>query len=258
MTAAFTLLAGCQSFFPLNDEKQVEQSTKEVDQKSEDMKGQPAEELVLEASYFNEIEKVDGMNEIMNADNILALVNKTYALSSTYEPKDLVRPKVKFSFGDEDVEKSYLRKEAAGALEEMFAAAEKDGIHLFAASGYRSYSRQQEVLQNKINRDGKEEAVQVVAIPGQSEHQTGLAMDITSESVQFQLIEQFGKEQEGIWLAEHAHLYGFILRYPKGKEKVTGYQYEPWHFRYVGKQAASMIYENNWTLEEYFQQVKKI
>ena len=98
----------------------------------------------------------------------------------------------------------------------------------------------------------------VVANPGFSEHQTGLAMDISSLSANRDLTEEFGETIEGKWLKENAHLFGFILRYPKGKESITGYQYEPWHFRYVGEKVAPIIFSKNLTLEEYFKKVEKI
>jgi D-alanyl-D-alanine carboxypeptidase len=214
--------------------------------------------LTLEAAYFNDIVEVNGKKEIANPDNMLALVNKVFQLPGDYEPDDLTRPDVTFAFGDQDIEKSYLRKEAADALEKMFQAAKKDGITLYASSGYRSYDRQEAIFQNEINKVGESKASEVVAVPGNSEHQTGLAMDITSQSVQLALSEEFGETKEGKWLQKNAHKYGFILRYPKGREKITGYDYEPWHFRYVGKKAAKVIYEHGWTLEEYFEHVTKI
>ncbi|WAA09875.1 M15 family metallopeptidase [Fervidibacillus albus] len=96
-----------------------------------------------------------------------------------------------------------------------------------------------------------------VAQPGTSEHQTGLTMDITAYSVNQQLVESFGQTEEGKWLENNAHQYGYILRYPKGKETITGYKYEPWHFRYVGVEAATVIFENGWTLEEFFEVVQR-
>lgn len=213
-------------------------------------------DLSLSPEYFNQVKVVNGINMIENPANILALVNKDYSLGD-YKPNDLVRPKVSFSFGNQDIEKSYMRKEAATALEQMFSAAKKDNIILYAASGYRSYTRQKTLFDAEVANVGKEKAVQAVAIPGESEHQTGLAMDITSETEHFLLTEKMGEEKEGIWLHDHAHEFGFILRYPKDKVNVTKYEYEPWHFRYVGKKAAEVIYKHNWTLEEYFQHVKK-
>jgi D-alanyl-D-alanine carboxypeptidase len=214
--------------------------------------------LTLEAALFNEVVQVNGKNVIQNATNTMALVNKEFALPDGYAPTDLVRPKVAFSFGDQDIEKSYLRKEAATALELMFSDAVKNGLHLFAVSGYRSYDRQKAVFDAEVNKVGYEKAVQAVAVPGNSEHQTGLSMDISSESAHFGLTEQFGETAEGKWLANHAHRFGFVQRYPKGKEGITGYQYESWHYRYVGVKAATEIFENQLTLEEYFNLVEKI
>lgn len=215
--------------------------------------------LTLESIFFNELKEVDGKNIIQNPDNILALVNKQAGyLPADYIPKDLVRPNVLFSFGNEKLEKSLVRQEAASALESMFLAGKQVGIELIAVSGYRSYDRQKTIFDAEINKVGLEKAALAVAIPGQSEHQTGLSMDISSKSTNLDLTEEFGETKEGKWLAENAHIYGYILRYPKGKEGITGYQYEPWHFRYVGKTAAEIIYNNKWTLEEYFDEVKKI
>ena len=262
---ATLLLSGCNIQNPFQTEKKPENQVgipdvnkEERETESNQNETDKAHELALEAAYFNEVKEVNGEIEILNPDNLLALVNKTVALPGTYTPADLVRPKVKFTFGDADVEKSYLRKDAAEALEKMFAAAKKDSIQLFAVSGYRSYIRQEVILNSEIKRVGEEKAAQAVAYPGKSEHQTGLAMDITGESVKFLLTEEFEGVPEGKWLKKHAHEHGYILRYPKGKETLTGYMYEPWHFRYVGKKAAGIIYKNDWTLEEFFEQVIKI
>lgn len=257
VTAALCLLCAC-SLNEAQGEKnpaKKENPPKEVKEEKEDA---AQDDLVLEAAYFNEINEVDGKKVILNPVNILSLMNKEFYLPADYAPNDLVRPNVAFSFGDEDVEKSYLRREAAEALENMFAAAKEEGVILYAVSGYRSYDRQKAVLAAEINRVGKEKAEQAVAIPGTSEHQSGLAMDISSESEGYLLTENFGLQAEGIWLRENAHRFGFILRYPKEKEDITQYQYEPWHFRYVGEDAAKIIYEKDWTLEEFFSHVKKI
>lgn len=216
------------------------------------------DELTLEAAYFNVIQNADGRNVIQNPQNTLSLVNKVFGLPANYIPSDLVRPNVLFSFGDAKLEKSLMRQEASVALEKMFAGAKNDGIELAAVSGYRSYGRQEAIFNAEIKRVGKEKALEAVAIPGSSEHQTGLTMDISSKTNDFNLDEQFAKTKEGVWLVHNAHEYGFILRYPKGKEGITGYMYEPWHFRYVGIKAAMEIYKNKWTLEEYFDNVKKI
>lgn len=214
--------------------------------------------LTLDNMYFNQIMEINGQMIIQNPENTLALVNKQFGLPANFLPNDLTRPKVSFSFGNQPLEKSFLRKEAALALEKMFFDAKTAGMELFAVSGYRSYAYQDQLFKAEVKRVGEKKALEAVAYPGQSEHQTGLSIDISSRSEELLLTEKFGTTKEGLWLEENAHQYGFILRYPKGKESVTGYQYEPWHFRYVGVQAASIIYENKWTLEEYFNIVKKV
>lgn len=244
------LFTGCSqiSFEKSNRDQQL--SNKQVQHKKQN-------ELALKSVYFNHVKKVDGKNVIQNPANILALVNKNYSLPDYYIPKDLTRPKVSFSFGDLSLEKALLRKEAADALEKMFADAKSNGIELYAVSGYRSYSRQKAVFNAEVSSIGEKKAEEAVAIPGSSEHQTGLAMDISSKTTNFNLTEGFADTAEGKWLAENAYRYGFILRYPKGKEAITVYEFEPWHFRYVGKRAAKIIYQHHWTLEEFFQHVKK-
>lgn len=188
--------------------------------------------------------------EVNNPSDILVLVNKTYRLPRNYKPDNLVIPNVKFPF-EGTAERKHLRVEAARGLEAMFTAALAEGIELFGLSGYRSFNRQEEIFPNFVLQGGFNWANQRSAFPGESEHQTGLAMDVTSQSVDFRLVEQFGDKVEGIWVRENAHTFGFIVRYPRGKEEITGYTYEPWHLRYVGPKAATEIFESNITLEEY-------
>jgi LAS superfamily LD-carboxypeptidase LdcB len=188
---------------------------------------------------------------VSNPTGVLVLVNKNNNLPSGYVPGNLVVPNVAFPFQEYN-EKKLIRQDAASALEEMFRDAKADGINLYAVSGYRSYSTQSSIFNSNVRKYGSvEKANQFSARPGQSEHQTGLAMDITSTSVNYGLSQAFGDTKEGKWLRENAHKYGFILRYQQGKEAITGYQYEPWHFRYVGKEAAKEITSRNITLEEY-------
>ncbi|WP_394231613.1 D-alanyl-D-alanine carboxypeptidase family protein [Niallia oryzisoli] len=260
---SLVLLTGCNGIPFLEQEtvKQEAQAPSEehkVTESASNSELDNSEGFVLESDYFNNIAVINGKNVIQNPTNIMVLVNKEFALPDGYAPDDLVRPNVAFSFGDQDIEKSYLRKEAADALERMFGDAANNGIQLFAVSGYRSFDRQQQVFDAEVSRVGEELAVQAVAVPGFSEHQTGLSMDISSESAGFALSEEFGETVEGKWLHENAHRFGFILRYPSGKEGITEYQYESWHYRYVGVKAAAEIYENDLTLEEYFNKVKKI
>ncbi|RFB18581.1 D-alanyl-D-alanine carboxypeptidase family protein [Bacillus sp. HNG] len=148
-------------------------------------------------------------------------------------------------------------KEAADALEQLFAGASNDGITLHAQSGYRSYGTQNMLYDSYVRAHGEEEASTFSAKPGQSEHQTGLAMDVTSDSVDNQLVQEFGETVEGKWVAEHAAEFGFIIRFQQGKEDITGYMYEPWHLRYVGVEHAKYMTEHGLTLEEYLGVVEK-
>ena len=145
-------------------------------------------------------------------------------------------------------------------LTDMFAAAKEDNINLIVCSPYRDITRQEYLFNRKMKNylntgysymDAYKTASITVTVPGASEHQVGLAVDIISDKYSV-LNEGFGETDAGIWLKEHSADYGFILRYPKGKEDITGIQYEPWHFRYVGKDAALIIMQQDITLEEFF------
>ncbi|MCT4612413.1 MAG: M15 family metallopeptidase [Clostridia bacterium] len=184
---------------------------------------------------------------VVNPDDILVLVNKDSYLPVDYEPSDLVEAHTK-CYGVNNK----LRKIAADNMKDLVEAAmEESEYELILTSCYRSYGYQERLFGNYVKRSGLEKANTYSARPGESEHQTGLVADITTIKMGGLLKEEFGDTEEGIWLANNAHKYGFIIRYLKGKEDITGYQYEPWHIRYVGKEVATYIYENNITLEEY-------
>ena len=157
--------------------------------------------------------------------NGILIANKTYPLPSTYNPG--------------------VDSAANAALQEMFAAAKEDGLELFVKSGFRSYSTQKSLYNGYVKRDGAAAADRYSARPGHSEHQTGLAFDINKAD------SSFTGSKEAIWLAENCYKYGFIIRYPEGKESVTGYIYEPWHIRYLGVETATSVYNSGLCLEEY-------
>lgn len=186
-----------------------------------------------------------------NPTSITVLVNRSYLLPATYVPSDLSEPAIAFSFRYTS-EKRKLRKEAADALEKLFEAAAKDNVILYGVSGYRSYTRQKQIYENNVRSRGVTATDSVSAKPGSSEHQSGLSIDVSAKSVGCRLDQALGNTAEGKWLAKNAHTFGYIIRYPKGKEAITGYSYEPWHIRYVGKQVATYLYKNNLTLEEYY------
>lgn len=160
------------------------------------------------------------------------LANKQHPLPATYAPGEV--------------------KEARSAFESMRANALKAGIDLTAFSTYRDFGRQKELYAGYVAKDGQQAADRYSARPGYSEHQTGLAFDIgESGQEQHWASSSFGDTKGGEWLKDNAHNYGFILRYPKGAEKITGYMHESWHYRYVGKKVAADIQSKGITLEEY-------
>ena len=174
----------------------------------------------------------------------LMLVNSQYRIPDDYS-MDLIR----LSNGEQVDSRIYP------ALQEMFDDARADGYNLFVRAGYRNGEVQENLMEDKIEtyrqegysqREAEHEAEKWVAKPGTSEHELGLAVDINAEG-------QTDGNRLYQWLAEHSWKYGFILRYPAEKEEITGIDYEPWHFRYVGKQAAKEMYEQDLCLEEYVQ-----
>lgn len=190
---------------------------------------------VIESTATTEAETVteelteeidEALDEPTYIDGVL-IVNKTYKLPKDYNPGSL----------DDAVIKAFYQ---------MQEDAKSEGLSLWIASGFRSYEAQERIYNNYVNREGQEIADTFSARAGFSEHQTGLAFDLNTIS------DSFADTTEGVWVADNAHKYGFIIRYPKGKESITGYKYEPWHLRYVGVEFATELYDSDLTLEEYF------
>ncbi len=174
----------------------------------------------------------------------LLLVNRTHPLPPDYIPQDLEEPRIPFQ-APPGCPKRLLRAQAAQAAEELFEKARQQGLSLWGISGYRSYARQRDIYQNSRSS--------YVAPPGCSEHQTGLALDVSCPAAEFDLTEAFANTREYEFLENYCPMYGFILRYPRGKEKITGYAWEPWHIRFVTKIPALYLSFSNITLEEYHQ-----
>lgn len=168
------------------------------------------------------IQVVDGVTYIGG----VMIANKSYSLPESYAPGDLL-PEVKEAF-------AVMQKAAAA-----------QGLNIYISSGYRSYSRQQTLYNNYVKSDGKALADTYSSRPGYSEHQTGLCFDLNT------IDDSFGNTKESAWLEQHAQEYGFIIRFPKGKDAQTGYQYEPWHLRYLGVDMATKVYNSGLSLEEY-------
>lgn len=181
----------------------------------------------------------------------LRLVNKQYGLPKTYRSSQLVPLTIPTVYA-KGSERTLMAAEAAHALARLYYDGRKQGHTLYTLSAYRSYSTQQSIYTYWVNTRGTTYASLYVARPGHSEHQTGLAVDMTSQRMQLGLAASFDQTPEGRWMLANAHRYGFIIRYPKGKEAVTGYNYEPWHLRYVGVKEATTMKQNNWTFEEWW------
>lgn len=184
--------------------------------------------------------------------SIWVVVNKTRPLPSDFVPPDLTAMNVT-KRTDKSPEELQLRAEAANHMSDLFSAATADGINFTLGSAYRSYALQKLYHDNYAAHSGEAEANKFSAEPGKSEHQTGLAADLGAANGKCYLETCFGDSPEGKWLAANAYNYGFIIRYPKGKEAITGYEYEPWHIRYVGTDLAKQIQDTGQTLEEFFE-----
>lgn len=233
----------------MNENQDEDASEAEYSDSEESGSSSETEDSLEDDDEAEETVSIDMEEDLLNPDSVKALVNKQYALPEDYAPEDLVTVEVPTVLENPEIRQ--LREVASDALTDMFAAAEEEGIILHARSGYRSYQTQVQLYNSYVENHGEEAANRYSARPGESEHQTGLAMDVTSESANFQLTEAFGSTPEGIWVEENAHEFGYIIRYPEGTEDITGYQYEPWHLRYFGEELAADIYETGLTYEEY-------
>ena len=197
--------------------------------------------FLLPLTAFSE----DTADPEMELGGNLFLINRGHPIGKDYYPRDLVEPKV-LGGG----EATRMRPDAAAALEEMFAAAKEEGLFLAAVSGYRSYGQQASIFDRKLQKVDRQTAQRTVAPPGCSEHQLGLAMDLGTKK-EIRLTAAFGETPEGQWVAANAHRFGFIIRYKAEWEEITGYAFEPWHIRYVGKDHARNRFNWDIPLEEY-------
>ena len=192
--------------------------------------------LILTSNFYKNIH----YTRIKDYDFI---VNKSNKLPSTYIPNDLEPINESYSLKDK-----YLRHEARIAFEEMAKHAKKEGYNVIAVSTYRSYDYQKKLYNHYVEKKGFYYADMASARAGHSEHQTGLAVDVADISYDY---DNFEKTKEFKWMINNSYKYGFILRYPQAQFHITGFKYEPWHYRYVGKNAATYIHKKNITLEEY-------
>lgn len=184
---------------------------------------------------------VQYINVAKTSDYKYILVNKENRLNSDFKPNTLVKV-TRCSLGN-----FYLEEETATAYEYMCLNLIDEGLNISINSAYRSYEEQEKLYNDYLKLYGKSYVNKYVAVPGYSEHQTGLALDLESLDCDI-----FKNSKEYRWIKNNAYKYGFILRYQEGKENITGYNAEEWHIRYVGRKAAEYIYKNNITFEEYY------
>ncbi|MFZ7942101.1 M15 family metallopeptidase [Neobacillus sp. 19] len=235
------LITGCswKNYFAPNDGKTINHPPVPADQPSTDS------DLDKKRTQTD-----TGTQVVTNPDIIPVLVNKQNKLPDNYNPSDLVDPDIPFIF-EKKLDKRKMRAKAGAAIEKLFAGAKQDGVSLLGVSAYRSHEEQASLFNHYVHADGYEAAITYSAVPRTSEHETGLAIDVTGGNGECAAEDCFADTPEADWLEDHAADYGFIIRYPKGKDNITGYQYEPWHLRYVGKAIAKEIMTRGITLEEY-------
>jgi len=229
----------------LGDKTEGEGNPTSIELNEDDENQKPAPEELEKPA------KGTSQTEVKKAEDtgLLILVNKSNYLDENYKPNDL--EPIEYFAKDRSAESRFMRAEAADHFNRMVLSAKKAGIEIVMTTAYRSYGFQSVLYNNYVANYGQAEADKYSAKPGFSEHQTGLAVDVSASSVEYALTEAFDQTTEWKWLIENAADYGFILRYPKDKTDITGYMYEPWHFRYVGIETAKIITEEKITLEEY-------
>lgn len=204
----------------------------------------------------NDAEQTEGFSKeqfsLTDPTSPWIIVNKKRSLPAGYVPEDLRVPDVHLRLAPSE-EQMKFRRVAETDLKAMFLAAKAESVDLVFGSGYRSEATQKQFYNQYVVQSGQANADTFSARPGHSEHQTGLAFDLTTPDGSCHLQICFESTPGGQWVQKHAHEYGFVVRYPNGKESITGYQYEPWHLRYVGLDLARELLTKKQTLEEFFE-----
>lgn len=201
------------------------------------------EQIIKDVNMDLDKKQYEDMHETINLNKINILVNKHNYLKEDYVPENLKSLSSTYALSN-----MKMVEEAANAFESLSKDASKENYKVIAMSTYRSYEYQVDLYNKYVKSDGKDAADTYSGRPGNSEHQTGLAVDVYNQTETY---TNFEKTKEYNWMQENAYKYGFILRFPKDKENETGYEFESWHYRYVGKDIAKYIHKHNITLEEY-------
>ena len=192
----------------------------------------------VDEAFYTNIKDAD------TSQGLLTLVNKYYKLLESYKPDDIVPISIQYAYANHSI-----KQEVYDHYKEMWNAAKSEELTLIVTSSYRDFAFQTSLYNSYKDNNGEEWADSVSARPGHSEHQLGLALDIVTYN---STMDNFDKTEEFKWLVKNSYKYGFILRYPKDKEYITGYSYEPWHYRYVGKDTAKKVYDSGLTYDEYY------
>ncbi len=192
----------------------------------------------------------------LSGDSLLVLVNKRPGnrLDSEWAPTDLVEVPSRLVIPRRTAK---LRREAARNLRKLMRAARRQRLKLRVRSAYRSYKAQCAIYAKNVRRRGRAYTRRVSALPGRSQHQLGTSVDFTTRALDWKLSQRFADTREGKWLAKNAWRYGFVIAYPEGAKDITGYIFEPWHYRYVGRRAAREMKKHGLILEEYLTRCAK-
>lgn len=226
----------------------------QIDIEKQEIKEEPKVEAKIENKKIIKKEVECPTPEIEYEDMFLRAVNQDYGLADfNYIPKNLEKVDILYSTKSGIC----LIKEAKENFEKMVEQAKFDGYEIKVSSGFRNYDTQKYLLANEI-KIGNPNAEIAVAKAGYSEHQLGTAVDVTGQSISYDSASnKFNETEEAKWMKENASDYGFIMSYPLGKEDSTGYQYEPWHYRYVGVNTAKEVLKSGKTLTEYLKSLKR-
>ena len=240
----------------------INDASEDVSQSDQYLMNSASEDLIeselvlpIERSFGGSSRSVEDVITLSHDEALcyLALVNRNFRLSSEFSPSDLSVVNALNVYGNIN-QWITMRATAARALERMLTAANDESGHtLLIISGYRSYETQTMVHHHAIINQGETEALRFSARPGHSEHQLGLAIDLSTFGLGGQLSSQFSSTPEGMWIRNNAHRFGFIIRYPNGREPDTGFAYEPWHLRYIGVDAAMQMFGSDIILEEFLE-----
>ncbi len=228
----------------LNEKYFIEENFEKYIEHKENNTSLDYNDVISIVNTHNHLDHYEEVHDTDTSKEKLMLVNRYYKLNSDYSVPELNQISLQYSYNNNS-----LNLEALNSYVSLWRSAKGSGYNLIANGSYRSYSSQESIYERNREIQGTRRTDEIIARPGHSEHQTGLALDINILGVS---TSDYDKTEEFEWLSNNAHKFGFIMRYPKDKEHITGFNYEPWHYRYVGVEVAKYIFENNITFDEYY------